>query len=368
MRVRRVTTLREFDALAPLWREVTQEAGQESPFLSHDWFACCWRTAGVHRRREVWLVEDAAGPVAFVPLARWKAKVHGLPAQVVGFLDAPDTPFVDFAIGRGREEVIATFLDQLHAHRDWDVLTIPKLPADSRTFKAMEVALPANFRWRVASRELSPYITIDRTWESFYRGRTQRFRKTCRNIENRLERRGTLTVEEHRRVHPADDTFADAMQVSLRSWKAPRARSMATMEGMPRFFQELTERASANGWLHLWILRLDGRAIATEYHVGANGTLHALRADYDSTLSELSPGAYLNIHIVRELFERGDVQEYDMGPGANEYKLRWATGAHETLTLDVYAPTAYGRLLHAIQTRVVPLARRWRDRLSEQSA
>jgi hypothetical protein len=41
-----VTTLREFDALAPVWREVTLAGKQTSPFLSLDWFACCWRTAG----------------------------------------------------------------------------------------------------------------------------------------------------------------------------------------------------------------------------------------------------------------------------------------------------------------------------------
>ena len=62
MVVRCVTSLREFDALGPAWHAVAQAGGQDSPFLSHDWFACCWRTAGPDRRREVWVLEDAAGP------------------------------------------------------------------------------------------------------------------------------------------------------------------------------------------------------------------------------------------------------------------------------------------------------------------
>ncbi len=138
---------------------------------------------------------------------------------------------------------------------------------------------------------------------------------------------------------------------------------MATMQGMPRFFRELTRRASANGWLHLWILRLDGQAVATEYQIGANGRLHALRADFDAALADLSPGAFLNIRIIESLFGRRDVHEYDMGPVASEYKLRWAVGTHETLTFELYAPSAYGRLLHGMETRWVPLARRWRDRV-----
>ena len=67
MKIRLVTSLREFDALAPVWSDVVAAGGQTSPFLSHDWFACCWRTAGPDRRRELWMVEDTSGPLAFDP-------------------------------------------------------------------------------------------------------------------------------------------------------------------------------------------------------------------------------------------------------------------------------------------------------------
>ncbi len=363
MKVRLVTSLREFDALAPIWREVTEEGGQTSPFLSHDWFACCWRTAGPNRHREVWLLEDAAGPGALIPLVRWKAKVRGLPVRIAGFLDSPDSPFVEFPVAGMLDEVIRTFLGSLRERRDWDALSLPKLPAQSRTLKALEAALPEHFPWRVAGREHSPYLAISESWEEFFRNKTQRFRKTCRNIENRLPRGGTVTVEEHREVDPDGPVFAEVLEVSRQSWKGVRGVAMATMKGMPRFFHEFTRRASANGWLRLWILRLDGRAVATEYQIGANGCLHALRADFDSALAELSPGAYLNLRIIRSLFEQPGVQEYNMGPGANPYKLRWATGVHETVDLQAYAPSRYGRLLRTVETRLVPFARRWRERV-----
>jgi len=363
VKTRLITSLREFDALAPIWGEVTKEGDQTSPFLSHDWFACCWRTAGPDRHREVWFLEDTAGPVALVPLVRWRTRVRGLPVRMVGFLDAPDTPFVDFPIAGALEETVAAFVRAFRDRRDWDILSLQKIPAHSRTIKALEASLAGELRWRVAGTERVPYLTISESWQQFFRDRTQRFRKTCRNIENRLKRSGAVTVEEHRDVDPEGALFAEAMEVSRQSWKGPRGLAMATMEGMPRFFQELTGRASANGWLHLWILRLDGRAVATEYQIGANGSIHALRADFDSALADLSPGSHLLAEIVRSLFERRCVHEYDMGPGSNDYKLRWATGAHELLTLEAYAPTRYGRLLHTAETRLVPRARRWRDRV-----
>jgi CelD/BcsL family acetyltransferase involved in cellulose biosynthesis len=368
MKVRIIGALREFDELAPDWKRVTSAGRHHSPFLSHDWFACCWRTAGPHRRRETWILEDGTGPLAFVPLVLRKATIRGFPVRILEFLSAPDTPFVDIPTAAAAAPVVEGFLDALNARSDWDVLSIEKLPTSSATYQTLRAALPGRFPWRVSGVECSPYLGITGSWEEFFRSKTQRFRKTCRNIENRIHREGEVVVEEHRDVDPEGAVFQEAMEVSRLSWKGPRGLAMATMQGMPRFFREFTSRASENGWLSLWLLRRDGRAVATEYQIGADGERHALRADFDATAGELSPGAYLNFRIVRALFGVGDVREYHMGPGANEYKLRWASGSREAARLEIYAPTSYGRLLHSIETRLVPLARRWRATFRDRCA
>jgi CelD/BcsL family acetyltransferase involved in cellulose biosynthesis len=363
VKTRLVTSLREFDALAPVWESVTAASNQRSPFASHDWFATCWRTAGPDRQREVWVLEDGAGPVALLPLVRFRERRRGFPVRVIQFLDSPDTAYAEFPVARDIDEVLSTILTALAARSDWDKLVLPKVRQDGGLFKALGSVLSGQFPWRVAATERSPYVATVGTWQQFLADHTQRFRKTCRSIENRMERSGRITVEEHDRVEPDAPIFAEVLHVSEESWKGPRGVAMATMLGMPRFFQELTRRASANGSLHLWLLRLDGRPVATEYQLQGNGVVHALRADFDATLAASSPGAYLNIQIIRALFARPTVHQYDMGPGTNEYKLRWATGAHDLASVEVFAPTRYGRLLHGLETRVVPMARRWRDRL-----
>jgi len=360
MKARVVTSTHDFDALAPLWRDIVQERNDASPFSSHDWFSCCWRTASPRRAPEVTVVEDTAGPFAVFPLAQHRATVRGVPMRALSFLDSPDTAFADFPVARDIDAAMTRFVESLVARRDWDVLSLPKLPVDSPTVKALTSALEGRLRWRATPSGVSPYVSLSGTWERYFRDKTQRFRKTCRNIENRLQRAGAVSLEEHRTVGADDAVFAELMEVSRRSWKAPHGVAVATMDGMQQFFRELTPRASANGWLHLWILRLDGRAVATEYQIAGGGVVHALRADYDAAVGDLSPGAYLNAAIVRTLFERRDIREYDMGPGMNEYKLRWASGTHESVALDVYGRTALGRALYAVETRLIPIARRCR--------
>ena len=111
MKIRTVTSLREFDQLATVWRDITDASGQRSPFVSHDWFASCWRTAGPHRRREVWIVEDAAGPLAIVPLLHSRAWYRRFPSRILQLMHAPGMPTADLPVARAFDEVAVALLD-----------------------------------------------------------------------------------------------------------------------------------------------------------------------------------------------------------------------------------------------------------------
>lgn len=360
MNVRRIDTLDGFEALAPTWAGLARETGQTSPFMSHDWFWCCWRAAGPLRRPEVLLVEDAAGPVGLVPLVRWKGTLHRVPVRFLGMLDAPDTPFADWLVAGPPERIVEAVLSEL-ASRDWDVLALSGLPAGSPTLKALETCLPRRFRSHRLGTVRSPYVAVSGTWDEYWSGKSQRFKKTARSVRNRLFKTGAVRVEEHRSAPAGSAILREAIDVSSRSWKAEQGVAIATMPQMSEFFQELSERASLKGWLRLWILRLDGRAVATEYQLEADGQVYALRADFDASLpTDLSPGTHLSGEILQALFERDGVFEYNMGPGDNAYKQRWASDAHETTRLLIFRPGVFGGALHHFETRAIPALRRLR--------
>jgi len=358
--VRRVSTWPEFEELQEPWRHLAEAADQRSPFLSHEWFACCWRACAPAARPEVLVVADGGEPVALVPLMGWAERTCGLPIRALGLLEAPDTRFADLVAAAPLPAVVEAVLEHLRPRRDWHVLRLRKLRPGSPTLKALEGALAGRFTSHHGAPVSSPYLETSGDWSTFYRATSQRFKKTARNIRNRLERAGRVTIEEHRAVDPASALFAELLELAGRSWKADRQLTIATMPGMPEFFTELTRRASERGWLSLWILRLDGRAVAMEYQVVDGGTVHALRADFDLAMRELSPGSALNYAIAEALFARPGVHEYDMGPGLNDYKMRWASGVRETVTLTAFRPGPYGRAIAVMETALVPAARRLR--------
>ena len=359
MKVRRIDSRQAFEALAPAWTELAREGGHSSPFLSHDWFACCWDAGAPGRLAEALVVEDSAGPVAMVPLCRWRTALHWAPVRMLGMLTAPDTAFTDWLITGRPEPVVEAVLDELDRRKDWDVLDLSALPVESPTVKALEASLSGRYRWQRGATLRSPHVTLTGTWDAYWTAKSQRFKKTIRSVRNRLLKAGTVSVEEHRQLTVDSPVFAELVDVSRRSWKAGKGVAIATMPGMPAFFATLTERASRRGWLHVWVLRLDGRAVATEYQLEADGRVHALRADFDASLPEdLSPGSHLSYEILRELFRREGLHEYDMGPGENPYKARWASGARETIQVRVFHSGLYGTVLHDLETRTVPGLRR----------
>ena len=357
MKIRAVTSLREFDQLAAVWRDITDASGQRSPFVSHDWFASCWRAAGPHRRREVLILEDAAGPLAIIPLLHSRAWYRRFPSRILQLMHAPGIPTADLPVARAFDEVAVALLDHLQSRHDWDLFVMPGLSTESPTWKAFESAVATRYSWRVANRIRLPYVQLSERDPSL-RAMLGGLRGAVASSQSR--RSAPVVVEEHRDVDVRGPLFDEIMGV-LR----PRRHTIAGMpapsgEEVRRFFRELTPRAASNGWLSLWVLRFGGQVVETEYQLVADGRVHALRRDADQTPSALRLGDMLTLSILDALVRRPTAHIYHPAPGYDDApSIPW--GQSESLFVEVFSARSYGDLLHRLETRILPLAwsQRW---------
>ena len=104
-----------------------------------------------------------------------------------------------------------------------------------------------------------------------------------------------------------------------------------------------------------------------EYQLEFNGIVSGLRADYDQKFTEFSPGTLLNWRIIEQLFER-DASLYSLGPGCNQYKMRWAEEERKLKTLVGYGNLARGRAACAVEKYMRPLARRIKNLLKREDS
>jgi len=356
--VEEITTGDQCRAIKAAWNKLFAENEKCSVFLSYEWFECCHRSYNAGKDLLILLVKDRNEMIGLAPLWEYQSSIRAVSVRKVGFITVPDTPFVDFVIKRGREkEVLNAVLQHLYIRRrkNWDVLTFDRWPVESLNYKVLrDLLLEKGKRYFVVSTSVSPYIPIQEKWEVFWESCSMRFRKTRRNIINRINKLGKVEIE----CIAQDGTgaaYRDIVSVSERSWKQKEGIAISSRGEVKDFFQALTDLGGQKGWLLVWLLKVNGIPIAMEYDLTWGGRVYALRADFDEAYNEYSPGTYLEYQIVKALFEEGYL-EYNTGPGLNAYKLRWTKHVRENITLYACNDNLKGRIIWS-QEKVLPILR-----------
>jgi GNAT acetyltransferase-like protein len=347
LRIRRIEKAQDFVALAPIWAQLVTESGQLSPFLSYDWFWSCWHGVVPQYQPEILLIEDTGGPVAIVPLMHWRGWVRGLPVRCLSFLECPCTPLTDVLTVAGHNQVIEALLDHLVDRSDWDMIWLQKLPVSSPTLKTLEAILPDRLPWRRAGYLACPFVAIGGEWARFCQTMNAPFSDTHRPINTQLQQAGDLMLEEHHLVDLQGALFEETLAVM--NLQLPRDRVVAAMPRQREFFHALTQRASKNGWLSLWTLKLDAHVIAMQYQLRSHGQVQVLAAGEASAYRALRPWSELNIAILQALFQSGCAHEFSLGPAVQYDHPWWANGHHQLVHLKLYRPSLYTRLLAQLE-------------------
>lgn len=352
--IEEIHTREEMERLSAAWMNLQAATSAESIFLSPDWFCTCARHLGPGQQLLVLAVRENKNLVGVVPLLWERTHKHSLPVNRIGFLVNPLTPFVD-AILLDPLPAWEAVLQHLAAFSvPWHVLFLDGLREDSRSLGALPIIL-ARRGWMFGRHETgrAPVLRMDSTWKDFFGSKSVKFRKTRRSVTNKVERLGTVQVEHISSADGAAVALEELLEVSSRSWKRRQSADHIAPEFERAFFTDLTETAVRTGRLSIWLLRVNGRVIAGEYHLQDKGTVYGLRAHYDEEYANSSPGSYLDVQIIRHMFETGCVA-YDMGPGAAQYKLAWTEDHYRCYGIELFNRGFYAQALGRVSNKWLP--------------
>lgn len=333
-------------------------------FVAPDWLDAAWLWQEPETDLHFAIAAADGRCVGFAALAGRRDTAFGLPVRTLQFVSVPDTQFADLAAAPGDEAKFAFALAEhlLSQRRNWDRLQLRHLCDRYQHWRLLADALQsAGISTSVEPAGINPFIDLSGTFDAYFTARSRSLKKAINLSANRLTRTGAISVEWVRDGAAVESALADALRVSAISWKHDTGNSL-DQPGPRAFIERLTAHASRNGQLSLWLLRKDGKAIATEYQLIAGGNVYALRSDFDPAFAEASPGTFLNHRLLKQLFGVG-LERYYMGPGSNAYKLRWTDVGEPMFQLTATSPTARGRLLQWLESSARPAARRLRERL-----
>jgi CelD/BcsL family acetyltransferase involved in cellulose biosynthesis len=359
------------EELSSSWNKLADSAHIDSVFLRYEWFDAAWQWT--KQESELFILAAYANEtmIGICPLIKRNIKYHGIKIRQLEFLSTPDAQLCDIIAPQNRIEfvvrAIARHLRSTNNH--WDVIQLNNLIATSPTVQIFTSAMAEQgLSTAVQSQSNNPSITLNSDWQTYYSRRSRTLKKGNNHVKNRLSR----AYEDIELVwlygNPLDkdkfnSTLNNIIHISSQSWKNNTGLTLDN-SGPNAFIKRLSQHANDNGWLSVWLLFLNKQAVALEYQLIYKGKIHALRSDYIQSFDNVSPGTYLNWKMLEQLFDT-DLDYYEMGPGNNPYKYRWAENETLMSQLIVYNKSLAGTLLTLLQFKVKPLLQKLRRKHSQ---
>ncbi|MDD5775401.1 MAG: GNAT family N-acetyltransferase [Candidatus Omnitrophica bacterium] len=347
MRIELIEDLEALPALRAEWEDVLSKSSHDHVCFSYEWIKAWWDAFGKGKQLLILAARDDDGRIcAIAPLMRFRTFLFGLPVRKISFIynnNASRADLIDGGFNREAAEGMAAYLRQ-NAHL-WDMVELENIWDSSLTCKNLPDAMRhSNIRYSLKDGLHSPYVIVSGDWQSYFASRSKNFHKSYRNIWNRLKSRGDWSI--------INEPELDGIyNISRKSWKARCRKDIAADAENRDFFEILTDIAEKKGWLHLWILKVEGKGIAYEYALEYKNTMYAIKADFDETYRELSPGKMLHAYVMKYCFEHG-LKEIDLCGHDEEYKKKWASGIRNHCHVTMYRPGLYGMILYILDHKI----------------
>lgn len=347
---------KEFILLAESWSRLHKSCSNTSIFTTFEWMYSAWQWKKNDSRLLIFTIYQEDELVGLCPFVIGTVQVSFLTLKSIEFLTVPDTQSCELLIlPDATKHTIKLITQWLIDHESvWDTMYLAMIPQSSDNLRALNEDLNQSKLYSYIEKYATNYsIQMEGDWESYYKTRSRRFKKGNNLVANKLKKAGQLELHCIRTIQDFDSLFASIVKISAASWKKGTGTTL-DQPGPQSFFRELTNFAAINNWLSIWQLKLNGEVIAIEYQLRYKKNIHALRADYDTNYSELSPGTYLTWKVTESLFREIDGTYY-MGSGDNAYKFRWTEDGEPLFKMVAYSHSVRAKLARLYLRTCPPL-------------
>ncbi len=321
----------DWDALA--------HGGSVSPTADALWMRCFWGAfGGADGQLALHCLYEGAKLLAVVPLQHRGSLVR----TWASVMNTQHTPYWTFAIAEDRGEVGCAILD--HLLESTEMIDLKPLRSTGPIRKALIEA--GRSRKVVCCQNQfggDAVIELVGPWESFLRSLPKKvIANTTRRLRN-LEKAGKVEFQIVEGGDELTSLLDECFALEALGWKGEYGSPIAVKPSTRRFYTELAKGASAAGRLAIYTLRLDGKLIAFDYCLRAQGKINSLKESYDPKWSNCSPSNVLRYMLLKGEIEKGEISSFHLGWPA-EWKLRWATRVEPLVRLRIYrrGPRAMG--------------------------
>ncbi|QRN98609.1 GNAT family N-acetyltransferase [Archangium violaceum] len=338
-----VRETRGFLALRDEWRRLYGSV-RARVFNTWEWLFGWHLHFGRERRLFILTARDETGGlVGVLPLSIEEQRWAGGRLRWLRFLgdEAVGSDYLDAILRPGDEPAIAgALVDALASTwREWDILELADMEETSPLVALLRARCEAR-GWHLEStgRNRCPYEAFE-VGESF-----DTLLARVPRADNYLRRRKWLERQKGFAITKAEDPEALALALpeffrlhALR-WGA---RSSLDAPDVQEFHRAVVPLLAAEGKVRVYLLSVEGRAVASVYALLHGRTFSYYNAGYDPEWKARSVGLVLVGETFRDALAEG-FSEYDFLRGVEAYKSDWTRGLRTTVRLRITRPASLG--------------------------
>jgi len=330
--VKIIQNTREFASLCKDWERLLEQSPVKSAFLTWEWLFGWWKVHQENRR--LWLIAAwRKGELAGVaPLMRERRRKFGLSLRAVVNLGAPQSDAGGFLFKD--ENVLFHLWSRLAQNREeWDMIELNEFARNGAEMQFLRGELAkTDFLWREEGN-VHYFIPLEETWDKFSGRLARKFRYNLRRALRLAEEIGPVEICHYSGEQVTWEVFNTVVQIN-RHAHYPRLYNSQTEQALIRAL--IDQPQPKQGWLDVYLLRVNGEAIAYEYGFQYEKRFEDWRSGFDTRFpSNISVGKLLAMEVVQQCIREG-YTEIDFLRGDETYKQEWEPLQREFASLRVF--------------------------------
>jgi CelD/BcsL family acetyltransferase involved in cellulose biosynthesis len=362
------------EALHPEWRGLLKASGVDCLFMSWEWLGTWWKHVSAGRRLHILAVRRDGRLIGIAPWALRPAQPGRLvPFRALEFMGMGDigSDYLDL-IARPEDEsdVVKAVGDYLEKHRMF--IEFQRVKHSSQRVATLVSRLDqAGWQTQQLITENCAYLDLKgHTWKSYLSTVSRAHRA---NVNRRLRRlkESFQSVEFQKVTDEATRIacFKDFAHLHALRWSGDERSTAFTGPDVMAFHEDFSRLALERGWLRLYVLRLDGKAVASTYSFRYGDVFYYYQAGYDPAYCSYSVGLSTLAMAIEQSIEEG-ITEIDFLHGEEEYKALWTRTRRDLERAQCFPPNIYGVMYRKAMDvrRGIKRLIRWPNRLREAQA
>lgn len=267
--------------------------------------------------------------------------------------------------------LVADLMMNLIQLEDWDVLVAQNMSIEKETTNKFIEFVQHELKsseYQIARGFHSPYLTTEGSWEDYWsKLPPKRQNYLNRMCTKRLKKADSYEINQISAPEEFKVFLGDMFEISRKSWKVDSGDHLASDSPQGQLYVNFTPIALENDWVTLYTIRINKQLVGFEYLLRHDNSYLLQRCDYDEEYSYYSPGNSLRITILKNLFDKPEACEYDMGGDDDPYKLEWCGKIHKHVTVTLGNRNIKGRAVMFAKNKALPFLRSLKGALGNNS-